>query len=99
MGKGSPEGRFRARPAARERWERAASERGECQFVRRAADERASRQAEEEVAAPSVATHTSPARAMPLEERLAGIKAIVDGLGSWPVPGFPNRSPRKGGGL
>ena len=36
---------------------------------------------------------------MPLEERLAGIKAIVDGLGSWPVPGFPNRSPRKGGGL
>jgi hypothetical protein len=84
VGKGNPEIRVRARPAARKRWERAASERGEClsEFVRRAADERASRQPDPGVTSPSVAPHASSARAIPLEERLAGITELVDGLGS-----------------
>jgi hypothetical protein len=84
VGKGSPEVRFRARPAARKRWERAASERGETlsAFLRRAADERVSRQPEAEVTAPSLSAPTHLARAIPIEERLAGINAIVDGLGS-----------------
>ena len=85
--------RFRARPEARKRWEGAAELRGETlsEFLRIAAEERTSRQPEEEVAAASVSPPTSPARAKTHEDRLAGIKAIVDGLGSQPVPGFPNR--------
>lgn len=83
--------RFRARPAARKRWEGAAELRGETlsEFLRIAADERTSRQPEEEVAAPSVAPHRQPAPAratesvaLTLEERLAGITELVDGLAS-----------------
>lgn len=85
MGKGNPEIRVRARPAARKRWERGAASRGEClsEFVRRAADERASRQPESGVTFPSVSRPTHFARASAektLEERLAGISELVDGL-------------------
>ncbi len=84
VGKGNPEIRVRARPAARERWEQAASEHGETlsAFVRAACEERASRQPGDEVVTPSVAPHASSARAIPIEERLASINAVVDGLGS-----------------
>jgi len=74
----------RARPAARKRWQRAASERGETlsAFVRRAADERASRQPEPGVTSPSVSSPTSPARAIPLEVKLQAIEKLVASLGS-----------------
>jgi hypothetical protein len=80
VGKGNPEIRVRARPKARQRWERAASERCETlsAFVRAACDERASRQPEPGVAAPSVSPPISPARAS-LEERIAAIGEIVEG--------------------
>ena len=86
MGKGSPEVRFRARPAARKRWERAASERGETlsAFLRRAADEPASRQPEPggDISI-ALATHTLRARARAtLEERIQATLELVDGLGS-----------------
>jgi hypothetical protein len=63
----SPEVRFRARPAARKRWERAASERGETLSAS-------------------------------LEERLAGIKAIVDGSRATPndLSSLPPQQPKKG---
>jgi hypothetical protein len=77
--------RIRARPEARERWERAASERGESlsAFLRRAADDRASRQPEDEVLERWLPPQTEPARAKApasLEERLAAIEELVSRL-------------------
>jgi cell pole-organizing protein PopZ len=79
--------RIRARPAMRKRWEEAAELRGETlsEFLRRAADERASRQAEDEVASTSAAQQGHSARAKApatLEQRLQAIGELVDGLGS-----------------
>src|SRR5215207_3156497 len=74
--------RIRARPAARKRWEEAAALRGESlsEFLRIAADERASRQPEEEVLERWLSPQTQPARARAktLEERLAAIGELVD---------------------
>jgi hypothetical protein len=77
--------RIRARPAARKRWEEAAALRGESlsEFLRIAADERASRRPEEEVLERWLSPQTESARAKPpatLEERLQAIGELVDGL-------------------
>jgi hypothetical protein len=79
--------RIRARPAARKRWEEAAALRGESlsKFLRIAPDARASRQPWEEVVSPSVVQQQCSARVKApatLEERLAAIGELVDGLGS-----------------
>jgi hypothetical protein len=81
--------RLRARPAARKRWEEAAALRGESlsEFLRIAADERASRQPEEEVLERWLSPQTQPAPARAkepasLEERLQALVELVDGLGS-----------------
>jgi hypothetical protein len=74
--------RLRARPAARKRWEEAAALRRESlsEFLRVAADQRASRRPREEVAETWLSPQAQPARAIPLEERLAAIRELVDGL-------------------